>query len=170
MSTALARWAWGPEFQPPGSTWSWIWWYSSLISVHCGLMEALRLDPGIYSMNNRREDLVCKAILWSPHVHPCARHNNALLWLGIITIISFYYCCCCHRCCCYSTWYILCSTWNQELQLENCIHQIGLWSCLWECHVRQFPWLMVDIGGPSPWWAMPSLGRWAEFYNRNLRK
>ena len=79
--------------------------------------------------------------------------THALLWLGIVTIISFYYCC---RCCCYSTWHILCSTWNQELQLENCIHQIGLWSCLWECHVGQFTWLMVDIGGPSPWWAMLS--------------
>lgn len=160
MSTALARWAWGPEFQPPGSIWSWIWWYSSLISVHCGLMEALRLDPGIYSMNNRREDLVCKAILWSPHVHPCARHNNALLWLGIITIISFYYCCCCHRCCCYSTWYILCSTWNQELQLENSSDWLVVMSVGMSCeaislingwHRRAQPMVSNAISGQMGW-------------------
>lgn len=60
-----------------------------LISVRYGQMEALRLNPGLYSMNNRREDLVRKAILWSPHMHPCAQHNTCTAVVSYFIIIIF---------------------------------------------------------------------------------
>jgi hypothetical protein len=53
---------------------------------------------------------------------------------------------------CVSTWHKLESSERKEPQLRKCLHKIQL---------EVFFQLVVNGGGPSPWWVVPSLGRWS---------
>ena len=45
-----------------------------------------------------------------------------------------------------------------EPQLKICLHQIGLWGIF-----------LIDLGGFSPLWVVPSLSSWAGWYQREPR-
>lgn len=46
------------------------------------------------------------------------------------------------------------SLWRGNSQLRNCLHQIGSWARVWSI------FLINDVGGHSPCWVVPPLGKW----------